>query len=66
MDEKKRRKFRLYQGSTLLATGVAYAEFNIQVLWRHDIGWTAQQCSMLQVLFELFPEANRLDLEQAE
>ena len=63
MDRKLKREWTLYAHSKMLARGVVYREWNIQCLWRDDIGWTAQQMSGLHVLFETFPNATRLDIQ---
>ena len=65
-DKKWRRKWNLYEGSTCVAQGVLYREMNVQILWRSDIGWTGQQLSSLQGLFELWPDATWLNVRPAE
>ena len=63
MNDKLKRKWQLYHQGALLAHGVCYREWNLQCLWRHDMGWTAQQMSAPHVLFETFPQATRLDIQ---
>ncbi len=67
MDAKRRRYFQLEdaQGKKL-ATGVLYNEGNVQVLWRADIGWTAEQYSSLTPLVDLMPGIAVLRLQDAE
>ena len=55
-DTKRRREFQLEdeQGNKL-ATGVLYNEGNVQVLWRADQGYTAEQYAYLNPILELMP-----------
>lgn len=62
-DRKLKREWYLYAYDKMLARGVVYREWNLQVLWRFDNGWTAEQLSSLHSLFELFPMANRIEIE---
>lgn len=62
-EEKLRRKWRLYEGLTLIANGVVYRELNVQILWRKDRGYTAEQLSSIAGLIEMFPQASSLDIE---
>ena len=62
-NDKLKRKWALLSHGQQLAHGVVYREFNVQILHRYDIGWTAQQLSSLQGLFELFPMADTLHIE---
>ena len=53
---KRRRKFFLYDDQNYpKAFGLLYDEGNVQVLWRSDIGWTAQQYSSIATILELMP-----------
>lgn len=64
MSNNLKRTWHLYtRGQALLARGVVYRELNVQILYRHDRGWTAEQLSSLQGLFELFPTATCLIVE---
>lgn len=53
---KRRREFQLEdeQGNKL-ATGVLYDEGNVQVLWRVDKGYTAEQYAFLNPVLNLMP-----------
>jgi len=55
-DTKRRRDFQLEdkQGNEL-ATGVLYDEGNVQVLWRADHGYTAEQYASLNPVLDLMP-----------
>lgn len=55
-DTKRRREFQLEdeQGNKL-ATGVLYNEGNVQVLWRLDKGYTAEQYAFLNPVLDLMP-----------
>ena len=63
MNNKLKRQWELLSHGQQLAQGVVYRELNVQILHRYDIGWTAQQLSSLQGLFELFPMADTLHIE---
>ncbi|MCG9129745.1 hypothetical protein JT359_19320 [Candidatus Poribacteria bacterium] len=56
MDVKRRRSFQLedVEGNKL-ASGILYDEGNVQVLWRIDIGYTAEQYSSLHLIIDLIP-----------
>ena len=50
MKAKRRRDFQLEDAhGTKLATGVLYDEGNVQVLWRVDIGYTAEQYASIRL-----------------
>lgn len=67
MDTKRRRQFQLEDANgKKLATGVLYDEGNVQVLWRADIGWTAEQYSSTTPLLNLMPGIVVLRLSDAE
>ncbi len=56
MDEKRRRFFQLEdKNGNILATGVLYDEGNVQVLWRIDIGYTAEQYASINPIIDLMP-----------
>lgn len=74
---KVRRRFRICQlePSTVgrsewvpreVAHGVLYSEGNVQVLWRKDIGWTAEQYANLSQVFGILPGAHTIELEAAD
>ena len=54
-NNKQRRPFKLYDDQgTCLAKGICYEQWNCQILWRIDIGWTAEQYHHIgQTLFLL-------------
>ena len=67
MDAKRRRQFQLEDANgKTLATGVLYNEGNVQVLWRADIGWTAEQYSSITPLLDLMPGIAVLRLSDLE
>lgn len=56
MDNKKRRYFYLEDThENILAKGVMYTEYNVQILWREDIGWTGEQYSNIALVLNLMP-----------
>ena len=56
MKAKRRRDFQLEDAhGTKLATGVLYDEGNVQVLWRVDIGYTAEQYASIRLVLDLMP-----------
>lgn len=56
MNEKRRVEWQL-EGidGNILASGVLYDEGNVQVLWRVDQGYTAEQYASASYLFGLLP-----------
>lgn len=67
MDEKRRRSFQLEDGKgNKLASGVIYDEGNVQVLWRVDCGYTAEQYASLNPILDLMPGVTVLRLIDAE
>ncbi len=67
MDTKRRRNFSLEDADgTKLATGVLYDEGNVQVLWRTDIGYTAEQYASLNLILDLMPGVVVLRLQDTE
>ena len=70
MDTKRRRKFVGYALNSKFPMlrfkrcwGVLYDEGNVQVLWRSDIGWTAEQYASIALVFDLVKGLNRIDIE---
>ena len=54
---KRRRKFVLYDRYNYpKARGLLYDEGNVQILWRSDIGWTAEQYSSIAIVLDLIPD----------
>ncbi len=67
MDTKRRKGFQLEDvKGNKLATGVIYDEGNIQVLWRVDCGYTAEQYASLNHVLGLMPEVAVLRLQDTE
>ncbi len=67
MDEKRRRSFQLEDDKgNKLATGVIYDEGNVQVLWRVDCGYTAEQYASLNPILDLMPGVFVLRLIDSE
>ncbi len=49
-----KKNFHLESDSgVILATGVLYPQGNVQILWRIDIGYTAEQYSSLCLVLDL-------------
>ena len=48
-------------GKVKACSGVLYREGNVQVLWRMDIGYTAEQYASIEKVFGLLPGLNRVD-----
>ena len=67
MDTKRRRYFQLEDadGNTL-ANGVLYDEGNVQVLWRIDCGYTAEQYASLNLILDLMPGVTALRLRNTD
>lgn len=64
MDTKRRRLFHLEDADGKeLANGVLYDEGNVQVLWRIDRGYTAEQYASLNLILDLMPGVTVLRLE---
>lgn len=56
MDTKRRRYFVLENNTeTRLAHGILYDEGNVQILWRVDIGYTAEQYACLTTVLGCLP-----------
>ena len=67
MGEKRRRNFQLEDDKgNKLATGVLYDEGNVQVLWRVDCGYTAEQYASLNPILDLMPGVTVLRLIEPE
>jgi hypothetical protein len=67
MDAKRRRSFQLEDDKgNKLATGIIYDEGNVQVLWRVDRGYTAEQYASLNPILDLMPEVVVLRLQDTE
>ena len=67
MDEKRRRSFQLEdEKGNKLANGVIYDEGNVQVLWRVDCGYTAEQYASLNPILDLMPGVVVLRLIDSE
>ncbi|MDE0635560.1 hypothetical protein C6501_15855 [Candidatus Poribacteria bacterium] len=67
MDTKRRRSFQLEDAKgNKLATGVIYDEGNVQVLWRIDCGYTAEQYASLNPVLDLMPGVAVLRLQDSE
>ena len=65
MDEKRRRTFQLEDNNgNVLATGVLYDEGNVQVLWRIDCGYTAEQYASINPILDLMPGIAVLRLQE--
>ena len=61
---KRRREFCLQDAAgETLARGVLYDEGNVQILWRVDIGWTAEQYASIATTLDLLPNIRRLTLK---
>ncbi len=67
MDEKRRRYFHLENTEgERLAYGVLYNEGNVQVLWRADHGYAAEQYSSLTPVLGLMPNIALLRFEDTD
>ena len=56
MNMKRRRYFHLEDADGKeLANGVLYDEGNVQVLWRIDRGYTAEQYASIHLVLDLIP-----------
>ena len=56
MNMKRRRYFHLEDADGKeLANGVLYNEGNVQVLWRIDRGYTAEQYASINLVLDLIP-----------
>jgi len=67
MDRKRRRGFQLEDAKgDRLASGIIYDEGNVQILWRVDTGYTAEQYSSLNPVLDLMPGIVVLRLQDAD
>lgn len=67
MDTKRRRYFHLENAEgEKLASGILYDEGNVQVLWRADCGYTAEQYASINLVLDLVPGITGLRLEDDE
>ena len=67
MDTKRRRYFHLENADgEKLAYGVLYDEGNVQILWRVDHGYTAEQYSSLTPVLNLMTNITVLRFEEDE
>ncbi len=67
MDAKRRRYFHLENADgEKLVCGVLYDEGNVQVLWRADQGYTAEQYSSLTLVLGLMPDIVALRFEESD
>ena len=77
MSEKRRRTFKVYVSeprstgkynwvSTEVANGVFYDEGNVQVLWRKDIGFTAEQYANIGQIFGIVEGANTIQITEED
>ena len=63
MDTKRRRFFHLENANGKeLANGLLYDEGNVQVLWRIDRGYTAEQYASVNLVLDLIPGVKVLRL----
>ena len=66
MDTKRRRFFHLEDADGKeLANGILYDEGNVQVLWRIDQGYTAEQYASINLVLDLIPGITVLRLEDS-
>lgn len=67
MDTKRRVAWQLEDvEGDILATGVLYDEGNVQVFWRADRGYTAEQYNNASYLFGLLPDVAALRVTKGE
>lgn len=67
MDTKRRVEWQLENvDGNILATGVLYDEGNVQVFWRADRGYTAEQYASVRQLLGLMPEVAALSVLKGE
>lgn len=64
MDTKRRRSFHLEDAEgKRLAYGILYDEGNVQLLWRADCGYTAEQYASINLVLDLVPGITVLRFE---
>ena len=66
---KRRRIFKIYRENNdgrkhLVAHGVLYDEGNVQVLWRKDIGHTAEQYANIGQTFGLLEGSYLIEIQK--
>ena len=71
-DNKRRRAFKVYRKIPdylsimgrfeIFAEGVLYDEGNVQVLWRKDVGWTAEQYDSIAQVFGIVVGTSVIEL----
>ncbi len=67
MDTKRRRSFQLEDAKgNKLASGIIYDEGNVQIMWRKDIGYTAEQYSSINPVLDLMPGVVLIRLLETE
>ena len=67
MDEKRRVPWQLEDvDGSILASGVLYDEGNVQVFWRADYGYTAEQYASAAYLIGLMPDVAALRVLKGE
>ena len=65
--EKRRVEWQLEDvDGNILASGVLYDEGNVQVLWRADRGYTAEQYASVLHLLGLMPEVAALRVRNGD
>ena len=61
--EKTRRNFVVEDDTgKRLASGVMYEQYNVQVLWRADCGYTGEQYNSIALCFGILPGASVIRL----
>ena len=67
MTEKRRREFHLRDTcGRIIARGVLYDEGNVQILWRTDIGHTAEQYASVSLILDLMPSVQSFHFEEKQ
>ena len=67
MDEKRRVEWQLEDvDGNILASGVLYDEGNVQVFWRADVDFTAEQYASAVHLLGLMPDVAALRVFKGE
>ena len=62
MKNKRRRIFKGYIGHRMVCHGVFYDQWNIQVLYRKDVGWAGEQYNSIHYVFDLMPGLNKVNI----
>ena len=64
--KKRRREFWLQDRfGVTLAHGVLYDEGNVQILWRWDIGFTAEQYANVALVLDLMPQVQSFHFKRS-